>query len=59
MMQFKPAMMVGGAVLCLAAFEPATLLAKVAYALVGAAAGACVADPLNLKLVISVFRSKR
>jgi len=47
MMQFKPVMMIGGAVLCLAAFEPVSLLAKAAYALVGAAAGACVADPLE------------
>jgi len=46
-MQFKPVLMIGGAVLLLTAFEPLTITMKLAYGFVGAACGAALADPLE------------
>jgi len=61
-MQFKGIMAIAGATTVLLAFEPTTLLAKVAYGLLGGAAGAVVADPLqeeinNLKNQIAALRT--
>jgi hypothetical protein len=48
-MQFKHVMMIGSVVLVLEALDPATFLAKAAYNLIGAAAGAGVSEPLEVE----------
>ena len=45
-MKFKTIMMAAGAAVSLLAFEPATLLLKVAIGAAGAAVGAVLADPV-------------
>jgi uncharacterized membrane protein YeaQ/YmgE (transglycosylase-associated protein family) len=46
-MQFKPILMAAGAVVSLLAFEPTTILMKVAIGAAGAAVGAVLAEPLE------------
>lgn len=46
-MQFKPILMAAGAAVSLFAFEPTTILMKVAIGAAGAAVGAILADPLE------------
>jgi len=46
-MQFKPILMAAGAAVSLLAFEPTTILMKVAIGAAGAAVGAVLADPLE------------
>ena len=49
MKDFKTIMMAGGAAVALLAFEPTTLLLKVAISAAGAAVGVTLADPLAEK----------
>ena len=49
-MEFKSIMVIAGAATAIAAFEPTTLLVKVAYGLLGGAAGAIVSDPLQTEI---------
>jgi hypothetical protein len=49
-MEFKSIMVIAGAATAIAAFEPTTLLVKVAYGLLGGAAGAIIADPLQTEI---------
>jgi len=46
-MQFKPILMAAGGAIALLAFEPTTILMKVAIGAAGAAVGAVLADPLE------------
>ena len=49
MKNFKVIFMAAGAAVSLLAFEPTTLLAKVAVGAVGAAVGAVLADPVAVE----------